>query len=90
MKKTVFAAMAALTILVLALVFAGCDKSRLKDDASRRTTETTTSLGDRVERGLTDASERVSEGLSEAGSKFRNGVTDASEALSSIGENVKN
>ena len=87
MKKTVFAAISALALVVL--VFAGCDKSKMKDDASRRTTELTTSLGDRIGQGLTDASERVSEGLSEAGSRVRDGVTEASEALSSIGEDVR-
>ena len=88
MKKTVFAALAALAIVVL--VFSGCDKSKMKDEAARRTTELTTSLGDRIEQGLTEASERLSEGVSDAGRGFRNGVTEASEALSSIGENVKN
>ena len=87
MKKTIFAVLAALSLLVC---FAGCDKTTMRDDASRRTTEPTASLGDRIEQGLTDASERISEGLSEAGSNFREGVTDASEALSSIGQDMRN
>ena len=87
MKKIFFAVISALALVVLCLT--GCDKSKMKDDAARRTTEPTTSLGDRIEQGLTDASERVSEGLSEAGSRVRDGVTEASEALSSIGEDVR-
>ena len=86
MKKIFFAATAALAMVVL--VFAGCDKSTVRDDA-RRGTEATTSLKDRVEQGLTDASERVSEDVSDAGRGFRNGVTEASEALSSIGQDMK-
>lgn len=86
MKKIFFAVIPALALAVL--LFAGCDKSKMKDDA-RRAAEATTSLGDRIGQGLTDASERVSEDLSEAGSRVREGVTEAGEVLSSIGEDVR-
>ena len=88
MKKTFFAVIAAISLAALCLT--GCDKTMLKDEAATRAAERTTSLGDRIEQGLTNASERASEGLSEAGSRIRDGVTDASEAISDAMDGSRN
>ena len=79
MKKILFA-LCAFALALTLLVFAGCDKSRMRDSATTRptTTEPTTTLGDRIESGLTDASEALSEG-----------VSDANETLSRAAEKVK-
>ena len=74
----------------MTLCLTGCDKTMLKDEAATRAPERTTSMGDRIEQGLTNASERASEGLSEAGSRIRDGVTDASEALSDAMDGKRN
>ena len=73
MKKIIFA-LCALLLALTVLVFAGCDKSKLRDGATTRpnttapaASEPTTTLGDRIESGLTDASEALSEGASNAG-----------------------
>jgi hypothetical protein len=87
-KKMFFAVPAALLLALLCLT--GCDKTMLKDEAATRAPERTTSMGDRIEQGLTNASERASEGLSEAGSRIRDGVTDASEALSDAMDGKRN
>ena len=76
--------------LICTLCFAGCDKSTMRNDASTRASEPSTTLGDRIEQGLTDASERVSEGASKAEDKLEEGATRVSEAASSIAEDAGN
>ncbi len=84
MKKILFAACAAAVAFALFL-FAGCDKSRMRDDAARRndaTRELTTTLGEGVESGLDRAGDRIDEGMDKIGGKIDEGLDKAGEKLS--------